>query len=498
MKKSRKNTRNQKSKNYDTIVRTYKFLAFPKNSTKKYLHHVFEAVRNFWNMANQERFDAYRKRKIIFLTYGLPIDRSLPKENQAVAESQDNCVKYIKQIFPEYCDINTGIFSSVIKQLDTSWINGYKTLRQLERLHDIDYHESLQEKKKKSKEDSKSPIKKEPTVTLVETDHKQDRVKFNDKLKGAHLRRDLPENHQYVNTNRIENLKFIPGYKRKIDDQSFTLKNSGWRLDGDKLYLTMGKDIKSVIKFRKYREMEGTIKTVSVIHDSTHRWWVVFTCNEIPKKERKEFPPKESVGIDFGVRNVLTDSDGKIIENPGYLERATLLVADAQRRVDKYKENKKSKKYIQAKKWLAIAHKKVADRRSNDACEKAKEYTDKYHTLFLEDTDLVGIMKRRTTKELHLDGNTRNNEKKNLKKTYDAGIGVYRNKLIQRAEYYGNSIVMVPAYYTSQTCFHCGHCLPKGKRLPLSKTVYVCEKCGVEVHRDINAALVIQKRGKKC
>lgn len=134
--KEKKNRRNKQSKNYDTIVRTYKFLAFPKNSTKKYLNHVFDAARNFWNMAHQERLDAYRKRKIIFLTYGLPIDRSLPKEAQAVGESQDNCIKYIKDIFPEYSDINTGVFSSVIKQLDTAWLNGYKTLRRMEHLYD--------------------------------------------------------------------------------------------------------------------------------------------------------------------------------------------------------------------------------------------------------------------------------------------------------------------------------------------------------------------------
>ena len=468
--------------------RTYKFLAFPRNSSKKYLNHIFNATRDFYNMCNQERLDAYKKKGITFTTYGTPLDKSLPKSEQKVGESQSNCVKYINEILPEYSDINARAFYTTIKSLDTAWKKGNKTLYMLENLNNPDFG------KKKAKSADK---KAEPAITTL-IDDVNNTIRFNKRLKGAHLRRKLPENNPYVNTNRLEDLKFIPRYRSRNDRQTFTLTDSGWKLDTENgiLTLTMGKETKAIINLRLYRPIEGEIKTVSVTHDNSHKWWVTFSCVNVPQMESGEYGNTE-VGIDFGVRNVLTDSDGRVVPNPTFLIRSSTTIAMAQQRLDMHKGDKSSRKYSQAKKWLARAHEKITNQRKYFARQLAKEYTDKYDTIYLEDINLVKISSRRTTEELELDETFRGSDRAKNRKTLDAGIGIIRDQMINTAQAKGVRVIMVLAFNTTQTCSKCGDVRKKGDTLKLNDRTYVCRNCGNEMDRDINAAIVIKQRGRR-
>lgn len=52
-------------------------------------------------------------------------------------------------------------------------------------------------------------------------------------------------------------------------------------------------------------------------------------------------------------------------------------------------------------------------------------------------------------------------------------------------------VVEVPPHYTSQTCSKCG----ERHKLELHERNYECAKCGLSLDRDVNAALVIKKKG---
>ena len=484
---------------------TYKFQANPKNSCKPYLNLAFSARRNFYNMCLQHRLDAYKKAGIIFKTYGMAFDHRLPKGSQLVGEPQGNCVKYIKDIFPEYSDVNFRVFHCVVKELDTAWDRAAPTLYHLEHLHDITATEARVAKDKKKKKGKTQP-KITPKISTIETKYveitptlsiPEDSFKFNENLKGAFIRRDLPEGHPYVNTNRIENLKFVPGFISKNDRQSFMLTDSGWSFNESTgiLTLTMGKAIKATIKVRNYRKMQGQIKTVSVIHDNTHKWWVTFSCINVPLIENETFTGK-SIGIDFGFENVLTMSDGTIIPNPQFLKKSTLIRAQAQRRLDAHKHDKTSRKYKQAKKWLARCEEKTKNQRLYFARDLAKKIVDEFDIIYLEDIKLTTLVKHRVLEELEV-GWTRDGDKKKNKKALDAGIAIVRNCIIGRARRVGKTVIMVPSYYTTQTCSECGDVRKEKDRLTLKDKVYVCRKCGLELHRDINAALVILQRGER-
>lgn len=516
-----------KPKDTSGTTSTFMFAACPTTDrSKRYCYHVFSSVRNMWNMCLEHRFDVTKKSNLTFTTYGALVDKRLPKGDNIIGESQVNCVKYIKEIFPEYSNINCRVFHSTIKLLDTSWNKASSTLYKFDRLNDINYIESQKEKKKKNKLKDKDDLKwgnslseeikpkkqkiikkPEPVISIVETKYRQitptlavpeDSIKFNPSLKGSNLRRKLSEGNPYVNTNRLEDLKFIPGFKSVRDRQSFTLTDSGWSFDEESgiLLLINGSNELAKIKVKNYRKLEGKIKSVSVIHDVTHRWWITFSCTNIPIKENVNFTGK-SVGIDFGWENVLSLSNGVIIENPAFLRKSSKLIAQAQRRLDMWKGDTNSKKYHQAKKWLAKYTEKVKNKRLYWARDVAKTIVDEFDIIYLEDINLVKLIGRRDLERLEEDGWYRQQDKNTNKKVLDAGIGIVRNCIINKAKRDGKLAFKVPSPYTTQTCSNCGVVRGKKDRLKLKDKVHVCKKCGFEMHRDVNAANVILQRGMR-
>ncbi len=63
-----------------------------------------------------------------------------------------------------------------------------------------------------------------------------------------------------------------------------------------------------------------------------------------------------------------------------------------------------------------------------------------------------------------------------------------------KAKHNGKFFIKVNPQYTSKTCSVCGNIK---KNLMFKDRVYLCEKCGNTLHRDINAANNILKRGLK-
>jgi len=53
---------------------------------------------------------------------------------------------------------------------------------------------------------------------------------------------------------------------------------------------------------------------------------------------------------------------------------------------------------------------------------------------------------------------------------------------------------LVPSHYTSQTCSMCNH-IDKANRPPHRVATFICVKCGFKVNADVNASIVIARRG---
>jgi putative transposase len=68
----------------------------------------------------------------------------------------------------------------------------------------------------------------------------------------------------------------------------------------------------------------------------------------------------------------------------------------------------------------------------------------------------------------------------------DAGWGELRRQLGYKTAWAGGTLIQADVFYpSSKTCSGCGHVKTK---LPLSERTYTCERCGLVLDRDENAA----------
>ena len=73
----------------------------------------------------------------------------------------------------------------------------------------------------------------------------------------------------------------------------------------------------------------------------------------------------------------------------------------------------------------------------------------------------------------------------------DVGWSKLVNKVKEKANRRGKEVREVNPAYTSQECSQCGEIVPK----KLSERWHSCPHCGLELHRDVNAAVNILNRG---
>lgn len=246
---------------------------------------------------------------------------------------------------------------------------------------------------------------------------------------------------------------------------SFTYPQSGFSLDGNKLQLSkIGR-----VKVKLSRQMVGKIKTLTVKRE-IDKWFAIFTVETEPEPLPKT---GESVGIDAGIVSFLTLSDGTEIENYCFYQSAQKKLRIAQRAVSRKKKGGQNRKKAVLR--LRKIHQKIKNQRA--------DYQHKISTWLIKNYDIICIEK------LNLSGMVKSNLGKSLS---DVAIGIFYNMLRFKAERAGRELVEVPAHFTSQTCFVCGHCEKANRK---TQAVFQCVNCNHKNNADLNAAQNILSLG---
>lgn len=158
----------------------------------------------------------------------------------------------------------------------------------------------------------------------------------------------------------------FPRFKSFGRYDSFTLKQSGWRLEGRYLHLAkIGR-----LKLHLSRPIEGEIKTVTIRRTTTGKWFVSFSCDEV---KPRIFPPTDkAVGLDVGIKSFAVDSEGKVVENPKHLCESFKTLRVHQRKLSR--RIKGSRRRHKARIQLARLHEKVANQRKDFLHKTANHY----------------------------------------------------------------------------------------------------------------------------
>jgi putative transposase len=202
------------------------------------------------------------------------------------------------------------------------------------------------------------------------------------------------------------------------------------------------------------------------------------------------------VGVDLGVADLATTSDGEIFVGGQFGPRTRTRLADAQRSVSSKQRGSKRRSRQVAR--VAQLHRKVANPRRNAAHQLSRRLVDDYDLLVLEDLRISNMVRSPEPRpDPDSPGEYLPNgaaAKAGLNRSiHDAGWGELRSMLSHKAESAGRTVVIVDPRYTSQRCAECGH-VEAGNRA--TQAVFRCRECGHEDHADVNAARNILRAGK--
>ena len=262
-----------------------------------------------------------------------------------------------------------------------------------------------------------------------------------------------------------------PRFKGKYRYDSFTYPQSGFALDYQKKKLRLSKIGCITIKLHRPIPTEGVIKTCTIKRDVDH-WYACFAVelpDPDPESQRKI---QKAIGVDVGLKNLLTLTNGDTINNPRWLRNSEKKVANAQRRKDR-KVKGSNNRHKQNKK-VAQLHRKIRHQRKDFHHKLSRKLVDSYDLIVYENLQIANMVKNH-----HV-----------AKSISDAGWGQLMCFTEYKAEEAGTLVEYVSAYNTTQLCSKCGKLVPK----TLATRIHSCPYCGLVVARDHNSAITILSR----
>lgn len=281
-----------------------------------------------------------------------------------------------------------------------------------------------------------------------------------------------------------------PKHKSKYNRNSYNIPST-YKKYKDKEYCNIELDLTNRqiklpklkwVKIRGYRNtnnINGKIKNATISREPNGKYYVSILYEMYDKVPI--IKPRTIVGIDLGIKKLLTLSDGTVYDNNKYIDKYTKRIKRKQRELSR--KEKGSKNYYKCKKELAILYSKLANARKFYTHKITKDITDEYDIITCEQLK---------TKEMIIKGK----DNKLSSKINDATFSEIIRQFQYKARYKGKVFYQINTYYPSSQI--CSRCSTQDKRYKdLTRREYKCLKCNQEIDRDLNASINIMFEGLK-
>lgn len=264
----------------------------------------------------------------------------------------------------------------------------------------------------------------------------------------------------------------FPKFKKKSHAQSIRYKM-------DQRQIARTYSAGELIKLPKLGELNikwsqipaGTPKMVTVSKSASGKYFVAFACevniSPMPKTGNR-------IGVDVGIKDVIVTSDGFRSGAPKFTYYYQRKLKKAQRNLSR--KTKGSNAWKKQRLVVAKLHDLIANSR--------KDFLHKLTTKLVKENDLICL------EDLNVSGMLKN--RKLSKAVADVGIFELNRQIKYKAQWHGKEVVVIDRWYpSSKTCSGCGQI----HLMPLSKRIMSCD-CGIEIDRDLNAAINIRTVGE--
>ena len=271
-----------------------------------------------------------------------------------------------------------------------------------------------------------------------------------------------------------------PRFKKRGIKDSFSIREKlKFKVDGRNLYIekfNKGNNAKP-LKLRENIRFEGIPKQVTISYRNG-KWWASILV-EGRNNYRGNFPQSGGVGIDLGIKDLATLSDGTLFQKSNKLSNSLKRLQRKQKVLSKKKKG--SNRYAKAKLSVSKLHLRIRQQREALLHKVSHTITSKYKTICLEDLSISSM--------------TKSKNKSLNRMILDVGMYELRRQLEYKSFLRGVDIYFVDRYYpSSKLHYECGF---KNETLKLGESFWKCKGCGQQVDRDLNASKNILNEGIK-
>jgi putative transposase len=280
-------------------------------------------------------------------------------------------------------------------------------------------------------------------------------------------------------TNFFKKRASFPRFKSKFDNnQSFCNVQSTYvEWDEGKIYIPKFKGGIKAVLHRKF-DSAAKIKSSTVSRTPSGKYFIsilVETDEENPKAKKAN--EDKTLGIDLGIKDFATFSDGAVINNPKHLSKRRKQLVRQQRKLSRKKKGGKNRD--KQRKRVAKLHEKVANCRKDFLHKLTHNIVENqdYNSVAIEDLDVKGMKEKGTKNKLS-------------RSISDASWGYFRTFLTYKCERAGKNLLVIGRFDPSSKLCSCGYLNDK---LTLKDREWTCPECKTEHKRDVLAAQNIKR-----
>ena len=232
------------------------------------------------------------------------------------------------------------------------------------------------------------------------------------------------------------------------------------------------------IKIRGYRNLDSIKGRIinATIYKEAGKYYASVCVEEY--KDIPEVPIRRVIGIDVGVKELVTTSDGIIVKNMKFIDKYEKKLKGLNKWLSRCQKGSKNREKVKHK--LQEVYSKLKNAR--------KSFLHKISKEIVEENDLI------ITEKLKINKMVQNSRLS--KKIYDVSWYELIRQLIYKSKWKGKICYQIDTYYpSSQTCNRCNHINKSVKNLKVRK--WECPNCTNINDRDINASINIMWEGIK-
>ena len=242
------------------------------------------------------------------------------------------------------------------------------------------------------------------------------------------------------------------------------------------------------IRYRKSRNIEGTIKNLTV-SCKNERWYIAIQTSQNVHVS----PASGEVGVDRGIAHFAALSNDAFVDrSPAMLKRLEALEARRARyqRAMSRKQGPVKGKRRASNNWKKSLRKtqrisaKIAHIRQDFLHKESRKLVNDNGFIVFEDLNIKG-MTTSASGTLEAPGK-RVAQKRGLNRSIlEQGWGAFARMVEYKNAWNGGITLYIPPQYTSQTCAACGHVDRENRK---SQADFHCIQCGHQDNADVNAA----------